>query len=227
MTEKTADKGKHRRDLALFPIVFNLVGLPIIFLLYAVSPGYYVDPGTLNTVVLASLFPPWWGFAFLVTRRLKQKGLSIKECIMPKSKFNLLPALLLFVLLNFLFEGYMVVALMYGRIPPMTDLHLLQIVFFLLLVPLTAGFTEELIWRGYFIDELLSAGNSETKAIIYSSVSFAFIHGFLLFDKLIVTFLFGMIAGLYYVRQRNLLVLMSTHVAVDVISYALTIFAFG
>ena len=227
MTGKTADKGKYRRDLALFPIVFNAVGLPIIFLLYAVSPGYYVDPGTLNTVVLASLFPPWWGFAFLVIRRLKQKDVSIKEYIMPRGKFNLLPALLLFVLLNFLFDGYMVVALMYGRIPRMTDLHPLQIVFLLLLVPLTAGFTEELIWRGYLIDELLSAGNSETKAIIYSSVSFAFIHGFMLFDKLIVTFLFGMIAGLYYVRQRNLLVLMSTHVAVDVISYALTIFAFG
>ena len=222
MTEKES-----LRDLIYFPIIFNVVGLPIILLLYAISPEHFVDSGTLNTVVLASLFLPWWLLAFVVIRRLRRQGVDIKEYILPKKKFSLLSAILVFVLLNVLFEGYMIAALTYDRIPPMTDLHPFQIVFFIVLVPVTAGFTEEVIWRGYFIDKLLATGISETKAIVYSAISFAFIHGFLLFDKIAVTFLFGVVAGLYYVRQRNLLVLIVSHIMVDVISYALTIFGFG
>jgi len=227
MNEKGVEKGGTLRDLVYFPIIFNVVGLPIIFLLYAISPEHSVDSGMLNTVVLASLFLPWWLLAFVVIRRLRWEGVAIKEYILTKKKFSPFSAILVFVLLNVLFQGYMIMSLTYGRIPPMTALHLLQIVFFIALVPITAGFTEELIWRGYFIDKLLASGRSETKAIIYSAISFAFIHGFFLFDKIVVTFLFGIIAGFYYVRERNLLVLILTHIAVDVISYALTIFGFS
>ena len=227
MNEKAIEKERSLRDLVYFPVIFNVVGLPIIFLLYAISPEHSVDPRMLNTVVLASLFLPWWLLAFVVTRRLGREGVAAKEYILSKKKLNPLAAILVFVLLNVLFEGYMILSLTYGRIPVMPDLHPLQILFFIVLVPITAGFTEELIWRGYFIDRLLASGRSETKAIIYSATSFAFIHGFLLFDKIAVTFLFGIIAGLYYVRERNLLVLILTHIVVDVISYALTIFGFG
>jgi len=68
---------------------------------------------------------------------------------------------------------------------------------------------------------LLASGRTEHKAILLSSVSFAVIHGFFLVDKIIVTTLFGAIAGLYYVRERNLPVLMATHVALDVIAFSL------
>jgi len=40
-------------------------------------------------------------------------------------------------------------------------------------------------------------------------------------DKILITALFGVIAGLYYVRERNLLVIMATHVVVDVIAFSL------
>lgn len=227
VADKTAEKDKSLRDLIYFPVVFNVVGLSAIGLLYAVSPEHSVDPGTLNTAALGSLFVPWWLLASIVIRRLKRQGASIKEFIVPERKFSLLSAILVFVVLNVLFTAYMIASLTYGRIPPMTGLNTLQIVFFILLVPVTAGFVEELIWRGYFIDELLAKGSSEMKAIIYSSISFAFIHGIFLIDKLAVTFLFGVIAGIYYVRERNLLVLMAAHVTVDVVGYALTIFAFS
>jgi len=47
----------------------------------------------------------------------------------------------------------------------------------------------------------------------------AFIHGFLIPDKLVVTFLFGTIAGGHYVRERNLPVLIASHVVLDVIAF--------
>ena len=226
MNEKGLAKGESLRDLVYFPIVFNVVGLPIILLLYAISPEHSVDSGTLNTVVLASLLLPWWLLAYVIVRRLRREGVAIKEYILTEKKFSPLSAIFVFVLLNVLFQGYIIMSLTYGRIPQMTNLHPLQIVFLIALVPITAGFTEELIWRGYFIDKLLASGRSETKAIVYSAISFALIHGFFLFDKILVTFFFGIIAGFYYVRERNLLVLILAHVAVDVISYALIIFGF-
>ena len=224
MNRKGAEGERFLRDLVYFPVVFNVVGLPVIFVLYAISPGYSVDSGTLNTVVLASLFLPWWLLAFVVVRRLRREGVAVRERILPKRKFSPFSAVLVFVVLNVLFQGYMIASLIYGRIPLMTGLHPLQIVFFVALVPVTAGVTEELIWRGYFIDKLLASGRSETKAVVYSALSWAFIHGIFLPDKIVVTFVFGIIAGFYYVRERNLLVLILTHIVVDVISYALTIF---
>jgi membrane protease YdiL (CAAX protease family) len=227
MNEEIAREDLSLRALVYFPVIFNVIGILAIGLLFAVSPDHSADPGAINTVALASLFLPWWLFASIVIRRLRRKGVSIREFIMPGGRFNLMPAVLVFVLLNVLFSAYIVVSLVYGRIPAMSDLNPLQILFFIVLVPITAGFAEELIWRGYFIDKLIASGSSETRAIIYSSISFAFIHGFWFVDKLAVTFLFGLIAGFYYARERNLLVLMVAHVVVDVIGYGLTIFAFG
>lgn len=117
--------------------------------------------------------------------------LGVKGLIVPQKKFRLLPSIIVFISLNILFTAYMVLALTFGRIPPWGNLNSLQLVFFVVLNPITAGFVEELIWRGYFIERLLAMGKTEWKAIIFSSISFASIHGILVFDKIIVTFVFG------------------------------------
>jgi len=119
----------------------------------------------------------------------------------------------------------MVLASTYGRIQPWRNLDAFQLVYFIAAQPLTAGFVEELIWRGYFVEKLLRMGNSEWRSIIFSSISFAFIHGFWLVDKMAVTFLFGIIAGAYYVRERNLAVLIVTHVTLDIVAFALAFLA--
>ena len=170
MNEKVVRKNQSLRDLIYFPVVFNVVGILAIGLLFAFSPEHSADPGTINTVALTSLFLPWWLLVSIVIRRLRRKGVSINEFVVPKRRFNLIPAVLVFVLLNVFFSTYMVVSLTYGRIPAMSDLNPLQILFFIVLVPITAGFTEELIWRGYFIDKLLATGSSEKRGIIYSSM---------------------------------------------------------
>lgn len=210
------------RDLIYFPLVFNVVAILAVGTLYAVSPEHLVKPDLLNTVLYLGVFITEWSLFFVIARRLGTRRL--KELIVPKKKLKWLPSILVFVSLNALFTSYMVLALIFGRIPPWGTLNPYQIVLFIVLNPLTAGFIEELIWRGYFIEKLLTKGKTEWRAIIYSSISFAFIHGFIIFDKLAVTFLFGLIAGAYYVRERNLPVLMATHVMLDVIAFGLSVF---
>jgi len=210
------------RDLVYFPIIFNLVSMITVGALYAFSPEHFVNQELLNTVLYLEVFIIEWSIGYIVIRKLGING--VKRLIIPKKKLRWLPSILVCVSLNLLFTIYMVLALVFGRIQPWGDLNFFQIFFFIVLTPLTAGFVEELIWRGYFVEKLLAMNKSEWKAVVYSSVSFAFIHGVILVDKLIVTFLFGIIAGLYYVKERNLPVLIVSHVILDVIAFSLSVY---
>jgi len=222
VSEKSTKKDRPLRDLVYFPVVYNVVGLITVLILYAVSPEHFVAPEILNAALYLGVVITHWSLFYVIARRLRKEG--IKDIILPKRKFRWLPSLLAFLSLNVLFTAYMILALAYGRIPPWGKPDLPQLFFYLALNPITAGFVEELIWRGYFIEKLLAMGKTKWKTIIYSSVSFAFIHGIIIPDKLAVTFLFGLIAGAYYVRERNLLVLMVSHVVLDVIAFSLSMF---
>jgi len=222
MSDKMAERTESLRDLIYFPIIYNVAGLLAIGILYTVSPRILVEPDALNTVLYLVVFITHWLLVYFVGGRIGMHG--VKELIVPKKKLRWPPSLLVFISLSVLFTTYMVLGLTYGRIPAWGSLNFLQITFFFGLAPLTAGFVEELIWRGYFMKKLLAMGKTESKAVILSSISFAFIHGFFVFDKLIVTFLFGIIAGTYYVRERNLPVLMASHVITDIVAFALPFF---
>jgi len=208
------------RDLASFPILHNVVGLIVFALIY--SSGSAADYELLNYVLYSGVFVTHWLVVFVVIRRFRRRGLSLKEAVASKKGLRWVPALLVFVSVNVLFSIYMGAALYLGRVsPPMSGLSLFSTVFYLVLQPVIAGFVEELVWRGYFIERLLARGFSEWKSIVLSSVSFAFIHGFTVVDKLAVTFTFGLIAGTYYVRERNLPVLMISHVVADMVGFGL------
>jgi len=222
VSEKSAGKDRSLRDLIYFPVLYNVVGLITVIMLYAVSPEHFVVPEILNAALYLGVVTTHWSLFYVIARRLRREG--IKDLVVPKKKFRWLPSILAFVSLNVLFTAYIILALAYGRITPWGKPDLPQLFFYLALNPITAGFVEELIWRGYFIEKLLAMGKTERKAITYSSVSFAFIHGFTLPGKLVVTFLFGLIAGAYYVRERNLPVLMVSHVVLDVIAFSLSMF---
>ena len=222
VSEKRRGKDRPPRDLVYFPVVYNVVGLITLGMLYTVSPEHFVAPEILNAALYSGVVVTHWSLFYVIARRLRREG--IKDLIFPKKKFRWLPSLLAFISLDVLFTAYMILSLAYGRIPPWGKPDLPQLLFYLALNPITAGFVEELIWRGYFIENLLAIGKTEWKAIIYSSISFAFIHGFTIPDKLAVTFLFGLIAGAYYVRERNLPVLIVSHVVLDVIAFSLSMF---
>jgi membrane protease YdiL (CAAX protease family) len=97
----------------------------------------------------------------------------------------------------------------------------IQILLLIGLTPLTAAFTEELIWRGHIISGLELRGRRTWAAILISAASFSVIHGVFLPDKLLVTFLLGIVTGYYYVRERKLIPLMFTHWFVDVWSFGI------
>ena len=222
MFEEDIERDNSLRDLIYFPVVFNVVGLLAIGLLYALSPRHPVETETLNTVLYLGVFITQWSLACVIIRRLGIRG--VRELIVPKKELRWPPSILVFISLNTLFTVYMVLGLKYSCIPPWGKFNLPRLIFYLMLSPVTAGFVEELIWRGYFIEKLIATGKTKWRAIILSSISFAFIHGFLVLDKLAVTFLFGIIAGVYYVSERNLLVLMGSHVVLDVIAFGLPFF---
>ncbi|MDH5792335.1 MAG: CPBP family intramembrane metalloprotease [Candidatus Bathyarchaeota archaeon] len=117
-----------------------------------------------------------WSLAYVVNRKIGIEG--VKKLIRPMKRINWLAAALVFVALNALFTSYIVLGLRTGRIPPMAGPDLPQTIFYLVVNPLTAGVVEELVWRGYLIEGLLASGRTEPKAILLSSISFAFIHGF-------------------------------------------------
>jgi membrane protease YdiL (CAAX protease family) len=219
MSENSSRRTGSLRDLIYFPVAYNAVGLVLLAALYATSLGHAPDAETLNAVLYTGVLVTHWTIAIIVTRRIGLEG--VKELIWPKKRTSWPAAVLIFAALNALFTAYIVLGLRTGRIPTMAGPSIPQVVFYLVVNPLTAGFVEELVWRGHLIEGLLASGRTETKSILLSSVSFAFIHGFFLVDKIIVTTIFGAIAGLYYIRERNLPVLIATHVTLDVIAFSL------
>jgi len=77
----------------------------LVVLLSAVSPEYLADYEKLNTVLYLAVFITHWLLAFIVIRRLRRQGLSLKEFIAPKKKTRIFPAIFVFVSLNALFTA--------------------------------------------------------------------------------------------------------------------------
>jgi membrane protease YdiL (CAAX protease family) len=132
---------------------------------------------------------------------------------------------LVFVALNAVFGIYTAYLWRTGTMRTYHGLSPWQIVFLLSVTPLTAGLVEECIWRGYIIPSVETRGRARWAAILLSSISFALIHGVFLPIRLLVTFVWGVIAGFYYTRERTLVPLIVTHVVVDVWSFGLLLIA--
>lgn len=84
---------------------------------------------------------------------------------------------------------------------------------------LTAGVTEELIFRGYLLTRLSQWFKNEVAAVIVSSLLFAALHykyGSL--RELIFTFLIGVIFSIYYIKYRNIKAIIVTHFLIDYIN---------
>jgi len=84
---------------------------------------------------------------------------------------------------------------------------------------LTAGVTEELIFRGYLLTLLSQWFKNEVAAVIVSSLLFAALHykyGSL--RELIFTFLIGVIFCIYYIKYRNIKAIIVTHFLIDYIN---------
>lgn len=86
-------------------------------------------------------------------------------------------------------------------------------------IALTAGFTEEVIFRGYLLTRMSQWFKNNVAAVIVSSLLFAALHykyGSL--RELIFTFLIGVIFCVYYIKYRNIKAIIVTHFLIDYIN---------
>jgi len=227
----------HPRPLWIYsvlPAVILNIGAILIFgsyyALLATQPGLVasIRPTQVQFLAYVFVFIVEWIFAIMLLRQRAAEGKTLAEMIAPDGKnfgFKRLPALGLFVIFNILFILYIpLVTALYGRWPSLSDLALWQRLFMVLAVPLQAAFCEEFIWRGHIIPELKARGRSDFAAIFLSAISFALIHGIFLIDKLLLTFILGLVTGFYYLRERNLIPLMLSHYIVDLWTFAYSVY---
>ena len=233
------DGNSHSQDriwvyLILPPVILNIASL----LLYA---GYYalyytqperiagISPSHILYISFLLVVIVEWIFTISILLKLKKSGTSIMKLIAPRGyplRFRRGPAILFFLLLNGIFAVYLVLAnLVYPNLASSYQgVAITWRCLSILLIPLTAAFCEELTWRGYILSSLEQRGYPPWRVILISATSFALIHGIFLPDKLIVTFIIGVAAGWYYLRERNLLVLMFSHWVLDLWSFGLFMF---
>jgi membrane protease YdiL (CAAX protease family) len=187
-----------------------------------------IQPDQVQFLVYIFVFSVEWVFSILLLKKQASKGITLTSLIAPDGqiwKFKWLPALTLFLVFNLVFIIYIpLVTLIYGQWPRLDNLLIWERLFLGLAVPLQAAFCEELIWRGHIIPELKARGKLDFAAITLSALSFALVHGIFLIDKLLLTFILGLVNGIYYLRERHPLPLMISHFSVDVWAFALSVF---
>jgi membrane protease YdiL (CAAX protease family) len=218
------------------PIVLNVGAVLLIAAMYAYRYATSTVPtpetisvsyGQIQFALGVFIFVVEWFFAGILLYRYRKANESIRSLFSRTGnllEFRWPPAILLFVLSNVVFVGYIFYLIV--RMPDLSyrDMSPFQISLFMLLTPVTAAFTEELIWRGHIISGLELLGKKSWVALLISAISFALIHGVFLPDKLVVTFLIGIITGVYYLRERSLMPIMVTHWFVDVWSFGVFLF---
>ena len=217
------------------PLIFNLGSVLLISAIYIAHytdvpdrlGEYQVPPATMEFALGILIVALEWFFAGLLLYQYKRSGERIAALFSPTPRlldFRLGPALLLFVLFNLIFAGYMLRLLYTMPDLSLRSLNAWQSVLFILVVPLTAAVCEEIIWRGHILTALAVRGYRAFTANLISAVSFALIHGVFFPEKLATTFLIGLLGGAYYQRQKALLPLIFTHWIVDMWSYLVLFF---
>ncbi len=132
--------------------------------------------------------------------------------------------MLVFLALNAVFVVFMTILSAFAGFPYYEGLYVWQRLLFVVMIPITSGFCEELIWRGYVISRLEARGRGRRTAILLAAASCALIHGSRF--HWVFTFLLGIVAGFYYTRERNLVPLMISHAVVNLWSFGWYLFLF-
>jgi membrane protease YdiL (CAAX protease family) len=207
------------------PIAVFLVGAAIIYGTYyslaAVQPELVasISPGQLTFGIYVLINVVEWVLAISLIRKLRRAGGSVMDLIAPQGdpwRFRWVPAVFVFLGFNGIMAVFMTIVIALLGLSMYEGLHLWQRLLMIVIIPPTAGFCEELIWRGYVITRLEARGRRRWSAISLAALSFAFIHSPIHWP---FTFLLGILAGYYYTRERNLLPLMISHTVANLWSF--------
>jgi membrane protease YdiL (CAAX protease family) len=86
----------------------------------------------------------------------------------------------------------------------------------------TAGVTEELIFRAYIVPRLALVFKNKYMPVIVSALAFSALHyRYLSVHELLFTFLFGIVFAIHYQWYRNISILIITHAIIDFVSFLL------
>lgn len=89
----------------------------------------------------------------------------------------------------------------------------------MLFTAVTAGVTEELIFRGYILTRLSLLIKNRYLPVIISAFLFGAIHfSYRSLREVIFAFLIGIMFGVHYQKYRNIKVLIAAHFAIDIIN---------
>jgi len=184
-----------------------------------------VDTSQTLLWLYVAIFIVNWGLAIFVFRKTGNAVYNLIAADGLPFRFHWKPALLMFLALNSIWAIYILLyAWIAGQWTSYGELFNWQKLIFIGLFPISAGFTEELFWRGFIITQMEAAGQNPRRAILISALGFSLVHGIFFPDKLLVTFILGLVAGAYYIRERKLAPLMATHTVMDTWSYGLSLF---
>ncbi len=87
---------------------------------------------------------------------------------------------------------------------------------------ITAGVTEELIFRAYMVPRLEVIFKNKYMPVIVSALLFSALHyRYLSVHELLFTFLFGIVFAIHYQWYRNISILIITHAIIDFVSFLL------
>ena len=84
---------------------------------------------------------------------------------------------------------------------------------------ITAGVTEELLFRGFLLSRIKMLTKSNWIAVFLSALMFGLAHfGYDNFNRMFFPFIIGLIFGSFYVKYRSISVLIACHIIMDLYS---------
>ncbi|WP_183580092.1 CPBP family intramembrane glutamic endopeptidase [Mucilaginibacter sp. X5P1] len=87
---------------------------------------------------------------------------------------------------------------------------------------ITAGITEELVFRGYILSRLSLFFKNRHLPVLISAALFSFMHlSYKTISELLFSFLIGIVLGYHYQKYRSIKVVIAVHFLVDVIALSL------
>ncbi len=204
-------------SLLIIPLVegFSLLNIMLRYVLADfVRPEYW-------SFVISILLLHWLSFVLIyqVTKPHTAPYLGIDMVYLKKKKVYLASAVLVIVLLALFAPDYLYgstfpdESITLGFLGPISSVERVGFV----ILSITAGICEEVIFRGYGISVLERLLKNKKMALILSSLSFMSLHGLasVPWPFLVQYFIIGLILGLIYQKYRRLEILIIIHFSLD------------
>lgn len=166
----------------------------------------------------------WLSFC-IILRILKKENYTLKDIGYKLNRRKTIILVFSYFIVALLVFGFTEMSLKYvdinqeklqslGNFFPKTTLHRIIFIF----TVFSAGFCEEIIYRGFAIIKLVNVGLNKWLAIIPAGISFVFMHGIIGFSQFWFYFIPAIILGLIFILSKRLLPGIILHLLYDLMA---------